>query len=132
MVQDVIPQARAIIIGSEDDGIVEITRILNNSNCSEIHIFSSGFPGCIYLGNSELSINSLDIYRFSLQNWFKRPNTHNLEHFWSRIHIYSRNLNIGDVGEEFIIKLNKITGAKIYTSSNFFNSTVLNNRFDLN
>lgn len=125
IVQDVIPQARAIIIGSEDDGVRAIGEILNDSNCSEIHIFSSGFPGCIYLGNSELSIDSFDVYRRSLKSWFNNYDRLNSRSRPSYIHIYSYNLNVGDVGEEFVKKLNQITGAQIRTSVNILNSTIL-------
>ena len=123
--QKVIPQARAIIIGSEDDGVIEISKILNDSGCLEIHIFSSGFPGCVYLGNSELSLNTFKTYRSLLKNWFKFSNVLNLSDSLSRIHLYSLNLNIGDVGEEFVAKLNQATGAKICTSSCILNSTII-------
>ncbi|MGD1920112.1 MAG: DUF4347 domain-containing protein [Pleurocapsa sp.] len=127
--QKVIPKARAIIIGSEDDGVKAISKVFKARNCLEIHVFASGFPGCIYLGNSELSISTFSTYYFSLRNWFNRRGLIN-RNCLPYIYIYSYSLNIGDVGEEFVRKLKKITGAKVCTSSNILKSTILNHARD--
>ena len=123
--QKVVFTARVIIIGSEDDGVKEISRFLNASNCLEIHIFSSGFPGCIYLGKSELSLDTFHTYYLLIKRWFKGNNWLKLGNFTRHIYIYSSNLNIGDSGEEFIAKLGHIAEAKIFISSDFTNSNVL-------
>ena len=125
--QKVIFTARAIIIGSEDDGVEEISKILNASNCSEIHIFSSGFPGCIYLGKSELSLNTFATYYLLIKKWFNHNKLLKSGNYIRHIYIHSLNLNIGDSGEEFIIKLGQITGAKVDILPNFASSKVLNN-----
>lgn len=125
--QKVIPRARSIIIGSEDDGVQAISTILNDSNCLEIHVFTSGFPGCIYLGNSELNLRSFKTYYLSLKNWFNNNNLLiNLVKNLPCIYIYSSNLNIGDAGEEFITKLSQFTGAKVFILPNTYNSNILN------
>lgn len=124
MAQQVRTRARVIIIGSEADGVKEISQILRASNCLELHIFSAGFPGCIYLGKSELSLNTLITYRSLLKNWFKTNNLINLSnspHLW----IYSSNLDVGDVGEEFTTKLSQITQAQIHISTNLSKSKIL-------
>ena len=126
MAQQVILKARAIIIGSEDDGIIAISQILQLSKCFEIHIFSSGYPGCIYLGNSELSLNTLINYRFQLQKWFHSNNQNILKNLPS-LHICSPNFDRGDAGNEFLTKLNHLTQAKIYTLVNPADSIVLHN-----
>ena len=100
--QKVVSTARVIIIGSEDDGVEEISKILNASNCLEIHIFSSGFPGCIYLGKSELSLNTFRTYYLQIKRWFNNNNLLKLANSVCHIYIYSFDLNIGDSGEEFI------------------------------
>lgn len=123
IVQKVIPTARVIIIGSEDDGVKEISRILNTSNCFEVHIFSTGIPGCIYLGNSELSLNTLITYSSEVESWFDPNKNDNLKspHLW----MCGCNLAAGDVGDEFIAKLNKMTDAKISASVNILKSKIL-------
>ncbi|MBE9047051.1 DUF4347 domain-containing protein [Pleurocapsales cyanobacterium LEGE 10410] len=126
LVQKVIPEARGIVIGSQADGIKEITEILSLSQCREIHLVSYGSPGCFYLGNSELSLNTLIRYTPELRSWFnigfpvQNPNKK-----LPRISLYGCNVAAGDVGEEFINKLNRITGAEITASVNITNSNVL-------
>ena len=124
--QKVISSARVIIIGSEDDGVKEISKILNASNCTEIHIFSSGFPGCIYLGKSELSLNTFRTYYLLLKSWFNRKKLSKSNSFLHQLYLYSLNLNVGDSGEEFTKKLSIFTKAEVCISSNIANSVVLN------
>ena len=124
--QQVISSARVIIIGSADDGVKEISKILNASNCIEVHIFSSGFPGCMYLGRSELSLDTFRVYTLLLKSWFYRKRLPKSNSFAHRIHLYSKNLNVGDSGEEFTIKLSQLTKAKVCISSNIADSVVLN------
>lgn len=115
--QQVVVIARAFIIGSEDDGVRVISQILQNSNCSEIHIFAKGTPGCIYLGNSELSINTLNRYSLELSNWFDRHNLASSEpEKIPYLYLYGCDLAAGDVGEEFISKLSQVTQAKVAAS----------------
>ena len=126
MAQKVIHRARAIIIGSEDNGIIAISQILQTSSCSEIHIFSSGYPGCIYLGNSELSLSTLANYRKQLQKWFNAENRF-VSNKLPTLNISSSNLDQGDAGEEFLTKLSHMTKAKIHTLSHISDSAILNN-----
>ena len=112
LIQKVTPTARVFIIGSTDDGVKEIGKILRDSNCSKVHIFSSGTPGCVYLGNSELSLNTLIAYSWELESWFKNNSHKGFPRLW----FYGSNVAAGDVGEEFMSKLNQITGAKIAAS----------------
>lgn len=123
LVQQVVPEARAIVIGLRADGIKEITQILNLSYCHEVHIISHGSPGCFYLGNSELSLNTLLRYTPELRSWFSRGFYQNS---MPRLSLYGCNVAAGDVGEEFITKLNRITGAEITASVKITSSNVLN------
>ncbi|WP_364305926.1 DUF4347 domain-containing protein [Moorena sp. SIO4A5] len=38
---------------------LEIIPLLSNADISAIHIVSHGSPGCLYLGNSQLSLDTL-------------------------------------------------------------------------
>lgn len=126
LVQKVIPEARVIVIGSEDDGVKEITKILDASNCQEVHIISRGYPGCLYLGNSEISLGNLTKYAPELQSWFD-SNIPIPDSSSPYLSLYGCNLAAGDVGEEFITKLNQITRAKIAASTRAMNSNVFQN-----
>ena len=104
----VVTQAKAIVIDPNQDGVEQITEaIKENSNISEIQIISHGSPGCLQLGNSELSLETLNRYANSLQTWSV-----------SSLLLYGCNVAAGDAGVEFIEKLGKITGAKIAASAN--------------
>lgn len=121
LIQKVTPAARVIVIGSGDDGVKEISKVLRNSNCSKVHIFSSGTPGCIYLGNSELSLNTLITYSWDLESWFNNNSHKDFPRLW----LYGSNVAAGDVGEEFMSKLTQITGAKIAASVGTKESSIL-------
>ena len=126
LAQQVTTLARVIIIGSEDNGVKAISNILQTSSCGEIHIFATGTPGCIRLGSSELSINTLETYRLVLQNWFNNCNlgdsqSNKIPHLW----LYGCNVAAGDVGEEFITKLGNMTQAKITATASTTESHIL-------
>ena len=121
--QKVVATARVVVIGSEDDGVREISKILNKSNCWEVHLVSSGLPGCVYLGNSQLSFNTFSLYSSEMGQWFVRNKIVNLAEL-PRIFIHGCNFGTGDVGEESIAKLNKITGARIFIINNLLEHVI--------
>ena len=125
IVQKVIPQARAFILGWSLDGVTEITRILKPTHCREVYIITDGFPGCLYLGSSELSINTLIQYASELEGWFKYEDS-NAYLNSPQLFLYNCNVAAGDVGEEFISKLNQITTAEVSASANIDNNILLN------
>jgi len=128
IVQQVNPKARAFILGSQTNGIKSITQVLATSMCREVHIVGKGSPGCLYLGNDELSLNTLIQYEDELQEWFdfqtrKVITKAILESAWidsltfaPLISLYGCNLAAGDVGAEFINRLTQITKAQIRAS----------------
>ena len=124
IVQRVIPQARTMVIGSYTDGIQEITRILASSGCQKIHIVARGYPGCVYLGNSELSNSTLLRYQNELRSWFSPRIASNNSHDLPQISLYGSNFAAGDGGEEFIFKLSEITQAKVTASNNILSHAV--------
>ena len=115
LIQQVNLKARAIVIGLYSDGIKDITHILNSSCCREVYLVGTGLPGCMYLGNSELSFNTLIQYQPELQSWFE-PTSDDLTS--PKIFLYGCNIAAGDVGEESIAKLHAMTGAEIVASAN--------------
>ena len=121
LVQKVVCQARAIVINSHADGIKAITHELEQSNCREIQIVTYGFPGCLHLGNSELSINTFIQYTRELKNWFDRYKySYSLDS--PQISLYGCNVAAGDIGDEFVSRLSQITTAEITASVNIANS----------
>lgn len=104
-----------IIILDSGDGIQRITQVLNQKTYSAVHIVSHGSPACLYLGNTQLSLDTLNKYQDDLRTWFDSPNP--LLPYSPTLLIYGCNVASGDAGEEFITKLHQITGAEIAAST---------------
>ncbi|WRH68661.1 MAG: DUF4347 domain-containing protein [Planktothrix sp. GU0601_MAG3] len=64
------PNAAVYILHPQEDGIAQITSILkSHSHLQAIHIVSHGMPGCLFLGNSMLNLETLEYYTPQLQTW---------------------------------------------------------------
>lgn len=123
LLQQIVPEVRVIALGSHSNGVLDLTQILNRSCCQEVHLMCLGSPGCLYLGNSELSLNTLIQYELELQSWFACQNSERLEP--PRLSLYGSNVAVGDGGAEFIAKLGSMTGARIAASFDLVNSVYL-------
>lgn len=121
IVQQLIPEVRAIVIGSQCNGVRDIGDIMRSSCCQEIHLMCHGSPGCLYLGNSELSLSTLTQYNLDLQGWFDNALL-DCDADFPRLSIYGCSVAMGDVGEEFITKLSLHTKAKIAASASLNHS----------
>ena len=112
---EVIPGVEVTILQKDRDGIAQISEVLQSqSQAINVHIVSHGSPGCLYLGNSQLSLDTLDSYTRDLKTWFS--NSSFIPHPSSLL-IYGCNVAAGDAGEEFIAKLHDITGAEVAAST---------------
>ena len=122
LVQQVRPEARAIIINIQANGVREITRILNSSCCREMYLICCGTPGALRLGNSELSINTLIQYEPELQSWFDNSGSFDSQsEELPKLYLNGCNVAAGDVGSEFITNLSRMTGAVIAASASLKN-----------
>ncbi|CUR33342.1 conserved hypothetical protein [Planktothrix tepida PCC 9214] len=64
------PNAAVYILHPQEDGIAQITSILkSHAHLQAIHIVSHGLPGCVFLGNSVLNLETLKSYTSQLQSW---------------------------------------------------------------
>lgn len=109
LLEGMVPRAEVVLLDSDRDGVVQITAALQAySDISAIHIVSHGSPGCLYLGNIELSLDTLDRYRHQLKTW-----TTNI----APLLLYGCNVAAGDAGYEFIEKLHYLTDTKIAASA---------------
>jgi len=123
LIQQAAPEVRVIALGLLSDGIGAITQTLNSSFCRQVYLVASGTPGCLYLGKTELSWNTLIQYEPQLQSWF--GHVHN-ELESPQMHLCGCNMAAGDVGAEFLTKLHSMTGAAISASENVYSSRVFN------
>lgn len=118
----VLPTAQVIILEPKRDGIEQITEaIAALPNLSSIHIISHGSPGCLYLGDSQLSLHSLEFYKNSLRTW----------HQAKTILLYGCHVAAGDAGEEFLSQLHALTGAKIAASAQLTGTDALGGNWHL-
>jgi|GEM_PF-7107698 len=107
-----VERAEVFQLNANQDGIEQVTEVLKSrSSFDSIHIVSHGSPGTLYLGNSELSLSTLNQHASSLRKWFADFSNH------SSLYIYGCNVGAGDAGSEFVEKLNQLTGADVYASA---------------
>jgi ketosteroid isomerase-like protein len=110
-----------IILDSTRDGVAQITEVLgSHTNIDSVHIVSHGSPGCLYLGNTQLSLDTFNRYATQLQQW----NVANLL-------LYGCNLAAGDAGEEFVERLAQLTDAEVYASNALVGSSDLGGTWKL-
>ncbi|MEG4488957.1 DUF4347 domain-containing protein [Microcoleus sp. D2_18a_B4] len=103
LIEDVISTTEVFVLDGTADGIEQISLVLQHRpNTDAVHIISHGSPGCLYLGNSQLSLDTLNGYATQLQQWDV-----------ANLVFYGCNVAAGDAGEEFIARLHKLTGAQI-------------------
>jgi hypothetical protein len=125
LVKGISPEVTVIVLDHTRDGVIEITEALaEQTNVAAVHIVSHGSPGCLYLGNSQLSLDTLERYASQLQAWAE-PLTH------SPLLLYGCNVAAGDAGTEFIEKLHELTGAEIAASAKRTGSAVLGGNWEL-
>ncbi|MEH2294226.1 MAG: DUF4347 domain-containing protein [Nostoc sp.] len=105
LLQGALPGIEVHVLSGEEDAVAQITQILQHRpEVNTVHIVSHGSPGCLYLGNSQLSLDTLNIYTSQLQSWSRYGLT---------LILYGCNVAAGDAGEEFVNKLHQLTGANI-------------------
>ncbi|MGD1808147.1 DUF4347 domain-containing protein, partial [Dapis sp. BLCC M126] len=104
----VLPGTKVVILRPTSDGVQQITRVLKKyPYISSIHIVSHGTPGCLYLGNSQLNINSINNdYCQELEAWSVTD-----------LLLYSCSVAAGNAGKDFLARLREITGANIAASA---------------
>ncbi|MEG4987519.1 DUF4347 domain-containing protein [Microcoleus sp. BR0-C5] len=121
LIEGVIPSAEVFVLYKTADGLEQISQVLQHrQNIDAVHIISHGSPGCLYLGNSQLSLDTLNDYAAQLQQWDV-----------ANLLLYGCNVAAGDAGEEFITKLHTLTGAEIAASKTLTGSAAKGGNWEL-
>jgi len=121
LLKGIVSGAEVILLDSTEDGVKQITKALREyTEISEIQIISHGTPGCLQLGNTQLSLDTLNLYINELQNWSV-----------DTLILYGCHVAAGDAGIEFIEKLHQFTGAKIAASTNKTGNAALGGDWNL-
>ncbi|MBD2022847.1 DUF4347 domain-containing protein, partial [Leptolyngbya sp. FACHB-711] len=111
LVNGVLDGAKVIILQPEQDGIEQITLALKqHPNTTSLHIVSHGTPGSVQLGNTYLSLDTLERYSWDLQSWFTSSSADLL--------LYGCNVAAEPAGILFLKQLHQLTGANIAASTN--------------
>jgi hypothetical protein len=126
LVDSVLPGTDVQVIDADRDGIKQISDFLNAHPRNQVHIVAHGAPGCLYLGNTQLSLDTLKDYANELQAWFS-PSTAAT----SVLRLYGCNVAIGDAGAEFLTKLQNLVGANIGASTTPIGHADLGGNWDL-
>lgn len=117
----VISTAEVFLIEKTADGVEQISRVLQRRrNVGAVHIISHGAPGCLYLGDGELSLDTLNRYAPQLRRW----DVDNLL-------LYGCRVAAGDAGEEFVAELRKLTGAEIAASKSLTGAALKGGNWEL-
>ena len=118
-VEDHHSLAKAVVAGTEviliepnQNGMTQITSMLQaRADITEVHLVCHGTPGCLYLGNTQLSLDTLPSYASQLQTWLTSSENP------PSLLLYGCHVAAGDAGEEFIGQLAQLTGANIAASA---------------
>ena len=118
------------VLEGDRSGIEQIASILSEKQYSTVHLVSHGSPGCLYLGNSQLDLDTLQQYQSGLKTWFNSSFSPSPRLPVSLL-IYGCNVAVGDAGAEFIAKLRNLTGAEIAASSTLVGNANLGGNWQL-
>jgi hypothetical protein len=111
LLNSIKPGIEALVLSSDQDGVVQITQALQaRPSIRTIYLVAHASPGCLQLGNTSLSLSTIDCYTPHLQSWFSALVAPTL-------HLYACDLAAGDAGEEFLNKLHRLTRASLTASA---------------
>lgn len=109
----VVDPATVVILERDRDGVEQLTQAIHqHTDLDQLHIVAHGAPGCLYLGNSELSLSTLEKYDLYLMSWFLSRQSNP-----PSISLYGCNVAAGDAGAEFLQHLHNLTEATIAAST---------------
>ena len=125
LLKNVVAGIKPIVLDSERDGVAQISEVLSlYGGVENVHIVSHGSSGTLYLGNSELSLSTLELYADQLKNWFS-PYSHLPISPVPSLLLYGCHVAAGDAGVEFITKLHQLTQANVAASANLTGNAFL-------
>ncbi|MBW4646456.1 MAG: VCBS repeat-containing protein [Goleter apudmare HA4340-LM2] len=106
LAQGILPTAEVIILDQHQDGITQISALINNCPVASLQIIAHGSPGGLQLGNSQLNLATLYTHRQQLQQWQV-----------AEILIYGCEVAADERGKTFIEQLHQLTRANIAAST---------------
>ena len=117
-------QTALAILDPEQDGVEQLIAILSQfASVTQVHIIAHGAPGCLYLGNGQLSLDNLERYAQDLRAICSKRSL--------SLSLYGCCVAAGDTGAEFIQQLHRITEANIAASTTLTGSAAEGGDWDL-
>lgn len=102
--------AEVLLLDPNRDGVEQITQVLRGrTDISSVHLVSHGSPGCLELGSTQLSLDTLDCYVSQLQIWLSSIPSASLL-------LYGCSVASGETGITFLQRLHQLTSANIAAS----------------
>ncbi|HEY9662966.1 MAG TPA: DUF4347 domain-containing protein, partial [Allocoleopsis sp.] len=109
---EIVEGANVAVLRADQDGVTQITALLwANPATTSLHIICHGAPGTLYLGNSQLTLKTLDRHAWDVQTWLRSSSLS------PQIFLYACSVAANDVGVELLRKLHLLSGASIHAST---------------
>ncbi|MEH2229324.1 MAG: putative Ig domain-containing protein [Nostoc sp.] len=126
LVAGVLPNTSVVVLDPHQNGIEQISQVLaTHREINTLHIVSHGAPGQVYLGNSQLSYETLNHYAWQLIDWA------NVLSADAQLLLYGCEVGQTEQGKAFVQRLSELTGAVVAASDDLTGSTALGGDWEL-
>ncbi|WP_292867006.1 DUF4347 domain-containing protein [Nostoc sp. LPT] len=126
LVAGVLPNTSVVVLDPHQNGIEQISQVLaTHREINTLHIVSHGAPGQVYLGNSQLSYETLNHYARQLMDWA------NVLSADAQLLLYGCEVGQTEQGKAFVQRLSELTGAIVAASDNLTGSTAFGGDWEL-
>ncbi|MEH2176862.1 putative Ig domain-containing protein [Nostoc sp.] len=126
LVAGVLPNTSVVVLDPDQNGIEQISQVLaTHREINSLHIVSHGAPGQVYLGNSQLSYETLNHYAWQLMDWA------NVLSADAQLLLYGCEVGQTEQGKAFVQRLSELTGAVVAASDDLTGSTALGGNWKL-
>ncbi|MEH2043013.1 putative Ig domain-containing protein [Nostoc sp.] len=126
LVAGVLPNTSVVVLDPDQNGIEQISQVLaTHQEINTLHIVSHGAPGQVYLGNSQLSYETLNHYAWQLMDWA------NVLSADAQLLLYGCEVGQTEQGKAFVQRLSELTGAVVAASDDLTGSTALGGDWEL-
>ena len=121
LVENLSQTMEVVLIDANADGVAQITQVLDGrSNLSGVHIFSHGGTGQLLLGNTELTLNTLETnHQQAVSQWADALSAS------ADILVYGCDLASGSEGQAFVDAFAELTQADIAASVDMTGNSAL-------
>jgi Ca2+-binding RTX toxin-like protein len=127
LIKGVVADAQVVVLHPEVDGVMQLTQALQHyPQVETIHLVTHGSPGCLCLGNAQLSLKTLESYAAQLKTWSERMSNQQ-----GQILLYGCHVAEGKMGAEFLQKLHQLTGMSIAASSTAIGNSAIGGNWEL-